>query len=46
MININSLSKEYVMGDNKLLALDNIDLSINEGDFVSCLLYTSDAADE
>ena len=37
MININSLSKEYVMGDNKLLALDNIDLSINEGDFVSIM---------
>ena len=37
MININSLSKEYVMGDNKLLALNNIDLSINEGDFVSIM---------
>ena len=37
MININSISKEYVMGDNKLLALDNIDLSINEGDFVSIM---------
>ena len=37
MININSLSKEYVMGDNKLLALDKIDLSINEGDFVSIM---------
>ena len=37
MININSLSKEYIMGDNKLLALDNIDLSINEGDFVSIM---------
>ena len=28
MINISSLSKEYIMGDNKLLALNNIDLSI------------------
>ena len=37
MININSLSKEYVMGDNKLLALDNINLSIKEGDFVSIM---------
>ena len=37
MININSLSKEYVMGDNKLLALDKINLSINEGDFVSIM---------
>ena len=37
MININSLSKEYIMGDNKLLALDNINLSINEGDFVSIM---------
>ena len=37
MINITSLSKEYVMGDNKLLALDKVDLSINEGDFVSIM---------
>ena len=37
MININSLSKEYVMGANKLLALDKVDLSINEGDFVSIM---------
>ena len=37
MININSLSKEYIMGDNKLLALDNINLSISEGDFVSIM---------
>ena len=37
MININTLSKEYKMGDNKLLALDEINLSINEGDFVSIM---------
>ena len=35
MININSISKEYVMGDNKLLALNNVDVSIKEGEFVS-----------
>ena len=35
MINISAISKEYVMGDNKLLALNNVDVSINEGEFVS-----------
>ena len=37
MINITSISKEYVMGDNKLLALNNVDVSINEGEFVSIM---------
>ena len=37
MINITSISKEYVMGDNKLLALHNVDVSINEGEFVSIM---------
>ena len=37
MININSVTKEYVMGDNKLLALNNVDVSIKEGEFVSIM---------
>ena len=37
MINISSISKEYIMGDNKLLALNNVDVSINEGEFVSIM---------
>ena len=37
MINISAISKEYVMGDNKLLALNNVDVSINEGEFVSIM---------
>jgi putative ABC transport system ATP-binding protein len=37
MINISSISKEYVMGDNKLLALDNVDVVIKEGEFVSIM---------
>ena len=37
MINISSISKEYVMGDNKLLALNNVDISIKEGEFVSIM---------
>ena len=37
MINISSISKEYVMGENKLLALNNVDVSINEGEFVSIM---------
>ncbi len=37
MINISSISKEYVMGDNRLLALNNVDVSIKEGEFVSIM---------
>jgi len=37
MININSLSKEYIMGENKLLALNDISVSIKEGEFVSIM---------
>ena len=37
MININSISKEYVMGDNKLLALNKVDVAIKEGEFVSIM---------
>ena len=37
MININAITKEYIMGDNKLLALNEVDLSIKEGEFVSIM---------
>ena len=37
MIKINSLSKEYIMGDNKLLALNDVSVSINKGEFVSIM---------
>ena len=37
MIKINSLSKEYIMGDNKLLALNDVNVSINKGEFVSIM---------
>ena len=37
MIKINSLSKEYIMGDNKLLAINNVDVLIKEGEFVSIM---------
>ena len=37
MINISSISKEYAMGDNKLLALNNVDVVIKEGEFVSIM---------
>ena len=37
MIKINSISKEYLMGDNKFLALNNINVSILEGEFVSIM---------
>ena len=37
MININSITKEYIMGDNKLLALNSVDISIKEGEFVSIM---------
>jgi putative ABC transport system ATP-binding protein len=37
MININSISKEYIMGDNRLLALNKVDVFIKEGEFVSIM---------
>ena len=37
MININSITKEYIMGENKLLALNQVDLKIKEGEFVSIM---------
>ena len=37
MIKINSLTKEYVMGDNKLLAINNLDIIIEKGEFVSIM---------
>jgi ABC-type antimicrobial peptide transport system, ATPase component len=37
MININSITKEYIMGDTKLLALNEVDVSIKEGEFVSIM---------
>ena len=37
MININGITKEYIMGDNKLLALNEVDVSIKEGEFVSIM---------
>jgi len=37
MIKINSLTKEYIMGDNKLLAINKINVSIAEGEFVSIM---------
>ncbi len=37
MIKIKSLSKEYIMGDNKLLALNEVNISINAGEFVSIM---------
>ena len=37
MIKIDSISKEYVMGDNKLLALNNVNVSISNGEFVSIM---------
>ena len=37
MININAITKEYIMGDNKLLALNEVNVSIKEGEFVSIM---------
>ena len=37
MINILNVSKEYNLGENSFLALDKINLKINNGDFVSIM---------
>ena len=58
MIDINSLTKSFGTGSNKLEVLKGIDMSLKRGELVAlmgpsgcgkstlCLLYTSDAADE
>ena len=37
MINIINVSKKYSLGENSFLALDNVNLNINAGDFVSIM---------
>tara|TARA_B110000196_G_C20877703_1_gene535113 strand:- start:62 stop:733 length:672 start_codon:yes stop_codon:yes gene_type:complete len=37
MINISNVSKEYNLGSNSFLALENINLNINSGEFVSIM---------
>ena len=37
MIKISDISKEYKMGDNLLLALNNVSININSGEFVSIM---------
>ena len=37
MINISNLSKEYNLGSNSFLALDNISVNIQSGEFVSIM---------
>ena len=37
MININNVSKEYNLGSNSFLALENINLNISSGEFVSIM---------
>ena len=43
MLSIKNLSKVYAGGKK---AVDNMTIDIESGDFIACLLYTSDAADE
>ena len=40
LIDLNNVRKVYKMGDEKIVALDNISLTIDEGEFI-CLLGTS-----
>ena len=46
MIETKNLVKEYELGTQRVKALNGINLSVDKGEFISCLLYTSDAADE
>ena len=46
LIELKDVYKIYPMGDETVHALDGVSLSIDQGEFVACLLYTSDAADE
>ena len=35
MIKLKNVSKTYMMGEEKIHALDNVTLNINKGDFIS-----------
>ncbi|PPR49725.1 MAG: putative ABC transporter ATP-binding protein YknY [Alphaproteobacteria bacterium MarineAlpha5_Bin5] len=37
MIEINDVSKEYIMGDNSLLALNKVSIKIDNGEFISIM---------
>ena len=41
-----NLKKYYGTEPNITRALDGVNLSVEQGEFVACLLYTSDAADD
>ena len=53
ILKVEKLCKIYGKGNNQVQALNDISFSVEKGEFVaivgqsgSCLLYTSDAADE
>ena len=46
LVRISGLERHYQMASETVRALDGVDLDINEGERIICLLYTSDAADE
>ena len=47
MLELNHIHKLYNPGTvNEICLFDDFNLKIDDGQFVSCLLYTSDAADE
>mgnify|MGYP007048159833 CR=1 FL=1 len=47
VISLNGIVKRFYIGKpNELEILHGINLEVERGEFVSCLLYTSDAADD
>ena len=42
-VKFDKVDKSY---DGKVLVVKDLNLDIAEGEFITCLLYTSDAADE
>ena len=46
VIRLDRIRRDFVVGDEVVHALRGISLTITEGEFVTCLLYTSDAADD
>ena len=46
LMRLEKIVKKFGAGDQQTTALDQIDLTIEKGQFIGCLLYTSDAADE
>ena len=46
ILEVRGLTREFVRRGKPFPAVDDVNLTLDPGEFMACLLYTSDAADE